>query len=343
MQHTWPNVLSTLVAGEDLTPEATRWVMQEMLSGNATPAQIAGFAVALRAKGESLAEVQSLADVMYEFAAPLTIDQRVLDIVGTGGDRANTVNISTMSAMVIAGAGVPVVKHGNRAASSSSGSADVLEALGVKLDLGIEHLPTVVDEVGITFCFAPMFHSSFRHVGAPRRELGIATVFNFLGPLTNPARPAASAVGCADARMAPLMAGVLERQGVDAWVFRGDDGLDEITTSTTSTLWLSSEDEITENVLDPQQVGIDYAPIEALRGGDATHNAKVVRNIFGGEVSPVRDAVLMNAGAALAAFANDSGDVHEQWRAGIAKAQESIDSGEAQGVLDRWIEITNRL
>lgn len=341
MSHTWPDVLSTLVKGDDLTHEAARWVAEEMLSGNATPAQIAGFAVGLRAKGESLTEVQGIADVMREFAAPLTINRRVVDIVGTGGDRSNTVNISTMSAIVIAGAGVPVVKHGNRAASSASGSADVLEALGVKLDLAIDYLPLVVDDVGITFCFAPMFHSSFRHVGAPRRELGIATVFNFLGPLTNPARPAATAVGCADARMAPLMSGVLARQGVDAWVFRGDDGLDEITTTTTSTLWLSENEATQEMQLDPRKVGFEFSPIEALRGGDARHNAGVVKQVLAGETSAIRDAVVMNAGAALAAFANEPGDIHAQWQTGIDKAVESIDSGAAKAVLERWIEKTN--
>lgn len=343
MSQSWADALTSLVNGEDLSPETTRWVMEEMLSGNATPAQIAGFVVGLRAKGESLDEVQTLADVMYEFAAPFNVAGRVVDIVGTGGDRANTVNISTMSAIVIAGAGVPVVKHGNRAASSASGSADVLEALGVKLDVPIQCLGRVVEEAGITFCFAPMFHASFRHVGAPRRELGIPTVFNFLGPLTNPARPAASAVGCADARMAPLMAGVLSRQGVDAWVFRGDDGLDEITTSTTTTLWLSSDGAVREFTLAPADVGIEYSPIEMLVGGDAAHNADVVRAVLAGEQSPVRDAVLMNAGAALAAHGQFEGSITEQWVQGIERARTSIDSGAALETLATWVLVTNSL
>ena len=310
MSHTWPEVLSTLVAGDDLSAVATRWVAEEMLSGNATPAQIAAAAHAAAVKS---AEAPGLADDVAALA------------------------------IVIAGAGVPVVKHGNRAASSASGSADVLEALGVNLDLPIEHLPRVVDEVGITFCFAPMFHASFRHVGAPRRELGIATVFNFLGPLTNPARPAASAVGCADARMAPLMAGVLAGQGVDAWVFRGDDGLDEITTTTTSTLWLSGGAETSQHVLDPRDVGIGYSPLEALKGGDAAYNAGVVHQLLAGEKSAVRDAVVMNAGAALAAFAQGPGAVVEQWQAGIKQAEESLDSGAAASVLDRWVNVSNNV
>lgn len=340
MSTTWPDVLTDLVEGVDLSVDVARWVMEEMLSGNATNAQIGAFAVGLRAKGATLAEVRGLVDAMYSFAVPLSITGRVVDIVGSGGDRAHTVNISTMSAMVIAGAGVRVVKHGNRASSSSSGSADVLEALGVNLDVSVERIPDVLEAAGITFCFAPVFHSSFRHVGLPRRELGIATVFNFLGPLTNPARPDASAVGCADERMAPIMAGVLAQQGVDAWVFRGDDGLDEITTSTTTRLWVTGDGDVAEHRLDPRDVGVDYAPVESLRGGDAVYNAGVVTRVFAGERSPVRDAVLMNAGAALAAYAGGTGSVTEQWAAGMALAAESIDSGSAQRVLDRWITAT---
>lgn len=340
MKTTWPDVLTELVAGNDLSAESTRWAMEEILSGNATPAQIAGFVVSLRAKGETMDEIAGLVEAMYRFAAPLEVPGRVVDIVGSGGDRSHTVNISTMSAIVIAGAGVPVVKHGNRASSSSSGSADVLEALGVRLDVPADKIAEVLAAAGITFCFAPVFHSSFRHAGVPRRELGIPTVFNFLGPLTNPARPSAAAVGCADVRMAPLMAGVLAKRGVDAWVFRGDDGLDEITTSTTTSLWRTHNGDVNEHQLDPREMGIELAPIEALRGGDAAFNAEVVRQVLAGEKSPVRDAVVMNAGAALAAHANADGDVNEQWRAGIDRAAAAIDSGAAAAVLERWISTT---
>ena len=232
--HSWPEVLSALVAHQDLSTDQATWAMGEILAGEATPSQIAGFAVALRSKGETIDELEGLVDAMYAHATPLHVPGRVLDIVGTGGDRSMSVNISTMAAIVAAGAGVPVVKHGNRSASSKAGSADVLEALGVRLDLPPEEVARVGREVGITFCFAPAFHPALRHAAVPRRELGIGTTFNFLGPLAHPAKPQAQAIGCADARMAPLMAGVFARRGVDAWVFRGDDGLDELTTTTTS-------------------------------------------------------------------------------------------------------------
>ncbi len=341
----WPEVLSALVAGQDLDSRATTWAMEEILSGNATPTQIAGFAIGLRSKGETLAEVQGLVESMYNHATPLTVEGRVVDIVGTGGDRAMTVNISTMSAVVIAGAGIPVVKHGNRAASSASGSADVLEQLGVRLDVPATKIVEVLHATGITFCFAPVFHSSFRFTAVPRRELGIPTVFNFLGPLTNPARPDAMAVGVADSRMAPLMAGVLGDRGADAFVFRGDDGLDEITTTTTSTVWIAdgATGSVTEASIDPRAFGFDYTPGDELTGGDAAFNAKVFERVLGGEQSSVRTAVLLNAGAGIAAHAATGGDLESRLRAGIERATESIDSGAAATVLDNWARTTQTL
>ncbi|MGZ5367213.1 MAG: anthranilate phosphoribosyltransferase [Aeromicrobium sp.] len=340
----WPDVLSTLVSGHDLGTDSTAWAMEEILSGNATSAQIAGFAVALRAKGETLAEVQGLVDSMYRHATPLTVQGRVVDIVGTGGDRAKTVNISTMSAVVIAGAGARVVKHGNRAASSASGSADVLEELGVRLDVPPARIADILDEVGITFCFAPVFHSSLRFAAVPRRELGIATTFNFLGPLTNPARPEAMAVGVADSRMAPIMAGVFADRGADALVFRGDDGLDEITTTTTSTMWVAEgkSGSVTQTSVDPGTFGMTYSSAEALRGGDVAFNAKTFARILDGEKSAVRDAVLLNAASGLVAHEGVSGDLDERMRVAIARAAESIDSGAARRVLDSWAEATQR-
>lgn len=345
MTTTWPDVLSALVAGQDLDAAATTWAMEEILSGNATPAQIAGFAVSLRAKGETLSEVQGLVDAMYHHAVPLAVEGRVVDIVGTGGDRAKTVNISTMSAVVIAGAGIPVVKHGNRAASSASGSADVLEQLGVRLDVPATRIVEVLQATGITFCFAPVFHASFRFTAVPRRELGIPTVFNFLGPLTNPARPAAMAVGVADARMAPLMAGVLGARGADAFVFRGEDGLDEITTTTTSRAWVAdgASGVVTEEIIDPRAFGFDYTPGSELTGGDAAFNAKVFERVLGGEQSSVRTAVLLNAGAAIAAHEAAGGDLESRLSAGIDRARESIDSGSATKVLHAWASTTQTL
>jgi len=341
----WPEVLSSLLTRRDLTAAETSWAMEEILSGAATPAQIAGFAVALRSKGETVAEVEGLVESMYAHAAPLRVPGRTLDIVGTGGDRARTVNISSMAAVVAAGAGVPVVKHGNRAASSSSGAADVLEALGVRLDLAPQQIGEVVDRVGITFCFAPVFHSALRHAAVPRRELGVATTFNFLGPLTNPARPGAQAVGVADRAMAPVMAGVLARRGVTALVFRGDDGLDELTTTTTSSVWVVDGDsgDVHEDRLDPSALGIPTAEAADLRGGDVAYNAGAFGAVLGGQPGPVRDAVVLNAAAGLAAHRGSSGELVDRLRTGVEEAQASIDSGAAARTLARWVEVTVEL
>lgn len=337
---TWPEVLGTLVAGQDLSAEQTAWAMGEILLGEASPAQIAGFAVALRAKGETVDEVAGLVASMYDVATPLSIDGRLLDIVGTGGDRSMSVNISTMAAIVAAGAGARVVKHGNRSASSQSGSADVLEALGIRLDLAPEAVAAVAEEAGITFCFAATFHPAMRFAAVPRRELGIGTTFNLLGPLTNPARAQAQAIGCADARLAPLMAGVFAGRGVDAWVFRGDDGLDELTTTTTSRVWRVHDGVVTESVVDPADLGIARGTTEALRGGDAAHNADVVRRVLAGEPGPVRDAVLLNAAAALAVYDAPDAEPAAALPAALARATEAIDSGAAAAALDRWVAAT---
>ncbi|EFQ83423.1 anthranilate phosphoribosyltransferase [Aeromicrobium marinum DSM 15272] len=343
MSTTWPDLLSSLVRGDDLDTASTAWAMEQILSGAATDAQIAGFAVALRAKGETLDELQGLVDAMLAAASLLDVPDRVVDIVGTGGDRADTVNISSMSAVVAAGAGVGVVKHGNRSASSTTGSADVLEALGVRLDVPADRIVEVYDRAGITFCFAPVFHPSMRHAGPVRRQLGIATAFNFLGPLTNPASPAALAIGCADLRMAPLMAGVLARRGADALVFRGDDGLDEITTTTTSRGWMVWKGQVHESVLDPRDLGFTLSAPEALRGGDVAHNADVFRRVLAGEPGPVQDAVLLNAGAGIAAHAFGHGDLNARIAAGVEAALTSIESGAAADVLDRWVATTAAL
>ncbi|MEU0269084.1 anthranilate phosphoribosyltransferase [Nocardioides sp. NPDC006303] len=340
--HSWPEVLTTLVARQSLSAHQAAWAMGEILSGEATPAQIAAFAVALRAKGETVDELAGVADGMLAKANPIFVPGRVLDIVGTGGDRSFSVNISTMSAIVAAGAGAKIVKHGNRSASSKSGSADVLEALGIRLDLDISRVGEVAEEAGITFLFAAAFHPAFRHTAVARREIGIATVFNLLGPLTNPARPASSAIGCADASAAPIMAGVFARRGVDAWVFRGDDGLDELTTTTTSHVWMVSQGVVTEATVEPLDHGIGRATAEDLRGDDAAYNAAVVRRLLAGEKGAVRDAVVLNAGAALAVHDAGSGSVDERLAGGIARAADAIDSGAAQAVLDRWVAATSR-
>jgi anthranilate phosphoribosyltransferase len=340
---TWAGLLSSLLAGETLSRADTAWVMREVMNGDATPVQTAGFLIALRAKGETPEEVSGLVDVMLELAAPLTVPGRVVDTCGTGGDRAHTVNISTMAAFVVAGAGVPVAKHGNRAASSDCGSADLLEELGVVIDLPPAQVGECLAQAGITFCFAPVFHAGMRHAGVPRRELGVPTVFNILGPLTNPTRPQAQAVGVSDARLAPVMAGVLAARGADALVFRGDDGLDELTTTGTSTVWVVGGGAVTEESFDPRAVGIGRASLEDLRGGDAANNARVARGVLAGDSGPVRDAVLLNAAAAIAAHAADEGALDERLAAGLLRATQALDSGKAAAALESWVEVSQSL
>jgi anthranilate phosphoribosyltransferase len=341
---TWPHVLSAVLRGESLSADDAAWAMNEIMSGEATPAQVAGFAIALRAKGETADEVTGLVQTMLAHAQRITVARRAVDTCGTGGDRAHTVNISTMAAIVTAGAGVPVVKHGNRAASSASGSADLLEALGVVVDLPPEGVERCVEEEGIGFCFAPVFHPSFRHTAVPRRELGVPTVFNFLGPLTNPAQPAAQAVGVADERMAPVVAGVLAARGASALVFRGDDGLDELSTAAPSHVWVVADGNVCADRVSPGEVGLDVAADDALRGGDATHNAHVARRLLRGEPGPVRDAVLLNAAAALVAYdgASDA-PIAAQLAAAMPRAAEAIDSGAARSTLERWVALSQSL
>lgn len=342
-EFTWPQILGDLVKGRDLNESATKWAMGEILSDAATSAQIAGFAVALRAKGETLGEIQGLVAAMLEKANLLDVNERVVDIVGTGGDQAKTVNISTMASVVIAGAGIPVVKHGNRAASSASGSADVLEALGVRLDVPVDQVLEVFNRARITFCFAPMFHSSLRFAAKTRSELGIPTTFNFLGPLTNPARPAAMALGVADLQIAPKIAAVLADRGTDALVFRGEDGLDELTVTTTSSVWVATDGKVETLTIDPRALGIELATSADLRGEDANYNAQVFKDILHKKPGPIRDAVLLNAAAGIAAFRGLNRDIEKALAAGIAEASESIDSGAAAGVLENWIKASNEL
>ena len=340
-ERTWANLLAALLRGEELSTSDTAWAMREIMAGDATGVQIAAFAVALRAKGETPTEIVGLVESMLGFASRVTLPEEVrtgaVDIVGTGGDRAHTVNISTMAALVVAGTGVPVVKHGNRAASSSCGTADVLEQLGIPLDLGPEAVATTVVECGIGFCFAPRFHPGLRHAGVPRRELGVPTFFNFLGPLCNPAQPTAGAIGCADPRMAPVMAEVFARRGDSVLLVRGEDGLDEFTTIAPTRVWAISGGTVTETVIDAADLGLPRAELGALRGADAAFNADVVRRLLAGETGPVRDAVVVNAAAALAARTGFGDDLPAALRAGMERATAAIDSGAAAKTLDRWV------
>ncbi|TFC40328.1 MULTISPECIES: anthranilate phosphoribosyltransferase [unclassified Cryobacterium] len=339
----WPNVLSALLSGKDLSVSDAAWSMEQVMLGEATPAQLAGFLVALRAKGETVDEIVGFRDAILDHAVPLAVNPMALDIVGTGGDRFGTVNISTMASIVCAGVGVPVIKHGNRASSSASGSSDVLAALGIDLSLSADKVAAILDTAGITFAFAAAFHPGFRHAALARKELGIPTVFNYLGPLCNPARPEASAVGVANLDRVPLIVGVFQTRGATALVFRGDDGLDELTTTGHSHVWEVSRGLVTEHDIDPRDLGIRRASINELVGGDAEHNAAVVHSVLAGEVGAVRDIVLLNAAAGLVAFdlANDPAqsqvNIIERFRTKIIVAAEAVDSGAATAKLAEWV------
>ena len=339
----WPALIGALVRGESLTSGESAWAMNEIMEGAATDAQISGFAVALRIKGETPTEVAGLAQAMLDHATPIEVPGRLVDLVGTGADGAHTVNISTMATVVAAAAGARMVKHGNRAASSKCGAADILEALGVVINLPPAATVHLAQEIGVAFLFAPLYHPALRYAGPTRSQLGVPTVFNFLGPVANPARP--QAVGVADARMGGVLAGVLAARGASALVFHGRDGLDELTTTTTSSVWVVHNSAVAATELDPAELGVPRSAPEDLRGGDAVHNAAVMRAVLAGEAGPVRDIVLLNAAAALAA---DEGvprpeDLYPVLSAALARAARAVDSGAAAELLVRWIETSQRL
>jgi anthranilate phosphoribosyltransferase len=340
---TWPGLLGRLIRGQHLEARDTEWVMDQVLSAEASPAQIAGFLVALRAKGETAAEITGLSMAMLRHARRVSVPGPAVDVVGTGGDQAHTVNISTMAAVVVAAAGIPVVKHGNRAASSACGSADLLEAVGVAIDLPPDAVAACVAEVGIGFCFAPVFHPAMRHAAAPRRELGVPTAMNVLGPLTNPAQPPAALVGCADPRLAPVIAEVLAARGTSALVVRGDDGLDELTTTATSTVWVTGGGEVRVGSVDPAALGVPRAAREDLRGGDAAVNATACHDLLAGRPGPVRDAVLLNAAGAVVAFDGPPADLTAAIAAAHDRVAAAIDSGAAASLLARWAELSSAL
>ena len=341
-QWTWPDLITGLINGRDLDDEAGAWAMDQLLTGRTSPEQMSGFLVALRSKGETSGELSALSKGMLSRALPLELPREAVDIVGTGGDRANTVNVSTMASIVTAASGRPVIKHGNRAASSMCGTAECLEALGVVIDLSPAAEAAVLAEVGIVFLYAQRYHASMRHLGPTRKALGVRTVFNFLGPLANPARPHAQAIGVADERIAPLMAGVLARRCDRGFVFHGTDGLDELTTTGPSDVWILGGGRCERTVLDPAELGLAPATREDLVGGDPEHNAGVVREVVSGAAGPVRDIVTLNAAAAMLAFDGPDFDepVADQLRARLEQARRVIDDGRAAALLDRWISST---
>jgi anthranilate phosphoribosyltransferase len=333
----WGHTLTSLLAGKDLSEQEAAAAMTEIMEGAATPAQIAAFVVALRAKGETTDEIAGLVRTMRSFGEHVKIAGKVLDTCGTGGDRAGTFNVSTAAAFVCAGAGVKVAKHGNRAASSRCGSADVLEALGVKIDLPPDAVATCIETAGIGFCFAPVFHPAMRHAGATRREIGIATVFNFLGPLTNPAGAQHQALGVSDERMLHKMVDALGHLGSSHVVaFQGDRGLDELSLSGPSRVVELKGQEISEWTIDPAELGIESAPLEAVAGGAPDENAAAIRHVFSGAQGPGRDIVVLNAAAGFLAA-----DRVTDMTAGVALARDSIDSGGAARALDALIATSN--
>ena len=340
----WSAHFQSLDRGHELTADQAHWAMREILENRAETDQIKTFLLALKAKGETAHEVSAFVDEMYRHSAPIMITERAVDTVGTGGDVAHTINISTTSAIIAAAAGARVVKHGNRAATSLSGSADLLEALGVAINLDGPKVETSVRELGIGFCFAPMFHPAMRFAAPARKELGVPTVFNILGPLANPAQPRAAAIGVASDRMHPVTAEVLAARGVDGFVFRGDDGLDEITLTTSTTLITIGAGKMKKSTIDPKDFGIAYSPLSAIKGGDPEENARITRAVFAGERGAYRDAVVLNAAAAIAAFHGEQDRTPiERIADGVNAAILAIDSGAAAHLLARWIELTQKL
>jgi len=340
----WDAAISKMESGLDLTPDEAQYFMKEVLEDRSEKEVLKKFLMALKNKSETPEEVGALVKQMYQYCAPISILERAVDTVGTGGDGAHTINISTTAAIIAAAAGSRVVKHGNRAASSKSGAADLLEALGVAINLNGEQVAKTVAELGIGFCFAPVFHPAMRFAAPARKELGTATVFNILGPLANPAQPKAAAIGVANDRMHLVMAQVLSDRGVTGFVFRGDDGLDEITLATTTSVLTIGKGEITSDRIDAKDFGLTNAPVEALVGGDANENARITRAIFKGEKGAPRDAVLLNAAAAIAAFDGEEDlEIHERFSKSLVKAISAVDSGAAQSLLEKWALLTQQI
>ena len=359
----WPTVLGLLAAGQDLDADSARWALDQVMSGEATPEQIKELLLGLAAKGATAEEVAAAADAMRSAALPVEVPGILLDVVGTGGDSSGSVNFSTMAAIVAAACGATIVKHGNRAASSKSGTADVLEQLGLAIDLSPDAIASCARELGIAFAFAQVLHPAMKHAAPVRRELGIPTIFNILGPLTNPARPVAGLIGCSDARMAPVMAQVFADRGDRVLVVRGDNGWDEISPYGDTQVWDTTRGGVTEERLDAADLGMGGIAEGALAGGDAVTNAEVCRAAFGmprthpdvelpSDIDAVRAVVIANAAAALAAHsaavaAADGeyvqGSLRDRVRAHLVDARVAVESGAAGDLLRRWADTSQAL
>ncbi len=345
--YSWPQILQKLAAKEHLSREESQWSMQQIMSGEAAKEDVVNFLLQLRAKGETNDEIAGFVDIMLENSVKVPVTQDAIDIVGTGGDQIGTVNISSMAAIVIAACGYPVLKHGSRSASGKTGASEMLEKLGIKLDLSPEQLSRVFDQVGITFFFAPLFHPALKHVAPIRKEMGVPTTFNFLGPLANPVQPLATALGVANPDLLPLMAGELAQRGRTGILFRGTDGLDELTITGKSYVKLVKNGDIQDTVFDPANLGISYTKLEAVIGGDAEYNAHVARDLFAGnlgEHDPIVQIVALNAAVGMAAYdlaKNSDFDFMESMNRNYASAMNSITSGLAERKLQDWIQATN--
>lgn len=329
--------IKQLLNKEDLTFDTAKAVMDKIMTGNATNAQIAAFITALRMKGETTEEITACATSMRSIGLKLKHEQDVLDIVGTGGDETYTFNISTISSIVISAAGIPVAKHGNRSVSSKCGSADVLEALGVKIDIPVEKSEQILKEIGLCFLFAPLYHSSMRYAAPVRKELGVRTIFNILGPLCSPANASLQLLGVYDESLVEPMARVLANLGVKrAMVVYGNDGLDEVSLSAKTTVCEVNKGQVNSFFMDPHQFGFDYCKPEELTGGDPATNAKIALDILNGEKGPKRDIVLLNCAVCLYMIYNNV-----TLRECVRIAADTIDSGRAMEQLNKFIKLTN--
>lgn len=353
---TWKDILTQIAGRHDLSAQQSAWAMNDMMTGTVNDVTLAAFIMGLKVKGETAVEVRGLVEAMLANAVRVPCDVNAVDIVGTGGDGAHTVNISTMSSLVVAGAGVPVLKHGNRAISSKSGTADVLEALGVAISIPAEHVATCLAEAGIAFCFAPTHHPSMRYAATVRKELGIPTVFNVLGPLANPGQPPAALLGCADLRFARILAEVQLSRGIKTLVVRSELGIDELTSCAPNRLWDVTADGIEEVVFTPEEVGLVTGALDDLRGGDATENANVVRSVLSGNqhgaMLTIRQTVALNSASALVAhdallggtrFGPTSESVVERIKRAVPVALAALDNGSALNVLDLWASVSQKL
>jgi anthranilate phosphoribosyltransferase len=344
MTQLWPDLIAQLNSGNDLSAPEIQSVLNAILRDEADIESVKTFLLALSAKGESATEVVALVEELYKHAAPIAIQERAVDTVGTGGDGFHTINISSTAAIVAAAAGARVVKHGSRAVSSKSGASDFYAALGIAHDLDGAGVEETVRELGIGFCFAPVFHPAMRFVAPARKELGVPTVFNFLGPLVNPAKPKAIALGVANQRIHSVMAQVMASKGCDGFIFRGDDGLDEITLNGTTTVLAIGGEQIVREQIDAKDFGIENAPLSAIVGGDGAENAAISMAVFKGEIGAPRDVVLLNAAVTIAAFEGELAlPIQERISKGLIRAKNAIDSGAALALVAKWGELSRSI